>query len=187
MLTVADICADIQASGKPVPFMLIDCAGLSGGAAQLPRQAFTKLECLFTGDSAVELVDVGPYLGQLRDPTPAVVEVAEDLLFNQVAVMVVLKKDGLPIGDAQRFAQMYRHFRKFNVVQGPDGESLFFRYADSRVLIDVLAVLDNQQLEEFFGDIDLLVISKPNTRLLELFGRGKGGLARRTLINGLRA
>ena len=48
-----------------MPFLLIDCAGLPGGEGQILKDLFSEVECLFTGDLAVELADVGPYLGRL--------------------------------------------------------------------------------------------------------------------------
>ncbi|MFO0157838.1 MAG: DUF4123 domain-containing protein, partial [bacterium] len=57
------------------------------------------------------------------------------------------------------FSQVHRHFRKFNVVYGPEGKPLFFRYYDPRVIVDVLKVLDEQQLISFFGPVAWLCLA----------------------------
>jgi len=49
--------------------------------------------------------------------------------------------------------------RKFNVVYAPDGKPLFWRYYDPRVIVDVLKVLDDRQLEAFFGPMEHLCVA----------------------------
>ena len=141
-----------------MPYMLIDCAGIDGGEQRIPAQIFSELQSLFTGDLAVELADVGPYLGQLNSWSDAVADVVQDLLDRHVGMLVLLK-DAEPDKAEVGFTQLHRHFRKFNVVYDPSGKPLFFRYYDPRALVDVLAVLDAKQLEAFFGPVETLVLS----------------------------
>jgi hypothetical protein len=138
--------------------MLIDCAGVEGGAERLPRDIFDEFECLFTGDLAEELEDVAPYLGRLGSLAPEAQAVVEDLLARHLGILVTLPS---PTGNDEppSFAQMHRHFRKFNVVYGPEGKPLFFRYYDPRVIVDVLKVLDEQQLKAFFGPVEQLCLA----------------------------
>lgn len=157
MASFASVWSGLQQAGNPVPYMLIDCAGLDGGEARLPREAFSEIECLFTGDLAIELANVGPYLGRLRSYAPAVQAVAQDLLDKHVGLLVVLQ-DGGDEHPEVTFSQLHRHFRKFNVVYDPAGKPLFFRYCDPRVLLDVLAVLTAEQLDAFFGPAVSLVL-----------------------------
>lgn len=156
MTSLAEIWGSLEKAGKPTPYMLIDCAGIDGGEFRIPREAFSELECLFTGDLAVELANVGPYLGRVKSYAPDVKAVVEELLSEQVALLVTLQD----LKDEQEniaFSEVHRHFRKFNVVYGPEGDPLFFRYYDPRVLLDVLTALDGTQLEAFFGPTDTLV------------------------------
>lgn len=44
-----------------------------------------------------------------------------------------------------------RHFRRFLLVQSPEGEQWYFRFYDPRVLPTFLGTADHAQLEEFFG------------------------------------
>lgn len=174
MASFASLWSSLQQAGNPVPYMLIDCAGLDGGEARIPREAFGELECLFTGDLAVELANVGPYLGRLRSYAPEVRDVAEDLLYRQVGLLVALQAADAAQPEVM-FSQLHRHFRKFNVVYDPSGQPLFFRYYDPRVLVDVLKVLDSKQLEAFFGPVDSLVLADPNNQTLR-YRRQAGSL-----------
>lgn len=156
MTSFADIWAGLQQAGKPTPYVLIDCAGIDGGEARIPHDAFSEIECLFTGDLAIELANVGPYLGRLRSLEMDVANGVEDLLSRHVGTLVVLT-DPAPEAAELTFSQVHRHFRKFNVVYGPDNKPLFFRYYDPRALTDVLKLLDAKQLFDFFGPVDMFV------------------------------
>ena len=159
MAAFGEIWSGLKQAGGGTPYLLIDCAGLDAGAAALPRDACSELECLLTGDLAQELADVGPYLGRLKAFEGEAPGVAEDLLKRQVGMLVVLP--AAANGEAPGFAQLHRHFRKFNVVYDPEGKPLFFRYYDPRVLVEVLSVLEPQQLEAFFGPGAAFVFVNP--------------------------
>ena len=126
---------------------------------RVPRAAFSEFECLFTGDIAEELEDVAPYLGRLGSLGPEAQAAVEDLLVRYLVILVTLPP---PPGSEEppSFSQVHRHFRKFNVVYGPEGKPLFFRYYDPRVIVDVLKVLDEQQLKAFFGPVERLVVKQ---------------------------
>ena len=156
MTSFADTWGGLQQAGKPTPYLLIDCAGIDGGESRIPHDAFSEIECLFTGDLAIELANVGPYLGRLKSYELQVKAAVEDMLNGQVAILVTLQDAAE--GQAEiTFSQLHRHFRKFNVVYDPSGKPLFFRYYDPRVLHDVLAVLNSKQLDAFFGPVNSLV------------------------------
>lgn len=156
-----------KAAEGPVPYLLVDAAGLEQGASALPRGLCSEIECLFTGDLALELVDVAPYLGRLASWDQPVREGVEALLRDHVGVLV-LPKPGRE-GEAPGFSELHRHFRKLNVVYGAGGQPLFFRYYDPRVLPDVLSVLDAQQLQAFFGPVDSLVLFNLQGRPLQCY------------------
>jgi len=165
MTTFSEIWNSLQESGKPPPYMLIDCAGIEGGADRIPKHIFSELECLFTGDLAEELADVGPHLGRLESFSYEVADAVEDLLTRNSGILVLLE-DGVPAGDEIAFSQLHRHFRKFNVVYGPDGKPLFFRYYDPRVMGDVLKVLDAKQLSDFFCSVGTFVLIQDNMQVV---------------------
>lgn len=157
MTSFADIWTGLQQGGRPPAYLLLDCAGIDGGETRIPREVFSELECLFTGDLAIELANVGPYLGRLASYDPHVQAAVESLLGEHVAMLVTLQLTADGQADVT-FSQLHRHLRKFNVVYDPAGKPLFFRYYDPRVLVDVLQVLGAAQLDAFFGPIETLVL-----------------------------
>jgi hypothetical protein len=165
MAQFRQIWSGLREAGTPSPYLLIDSAGLESGRAQIPEHIFSDLDCLFTGDLAVELADVGPYLGRLNSYEQEVLDSVEDLMLRHVASVVVPKGDGL--ADAG-FSYVHRHFRKMNVVYGPEGEPLFFRYYDPRVLPSVLRVMEPEQVALFFGPVQRILLTGLNAELVEL-------------------
>jgi hypothetical protein len=157
-----DIWAGLVAGGGPPPFVILDAAGLERGREQISRSVFPELECLFSGDLATELADVAPYLGRLASLDENMESALGALLAKDVAIVVI------PSDPNMELVQLHRHLRKFNVVYGPDGNPLFFRYYDPRVLPGVLEVFDPEQREAFFGPIDLFVLQKDSTELIRL-------------------
>jgi hypothetical protein len=55
-------------------------------------------------------------------------------------------------------AALRSHFRRFLVVDDRQGERMYFRFYDPRVLKKVLPVLDASELREFFGPIDRFLV-----------------------------
>ncbi|MBI5276017.1 MAG: DUF4123 domain-containing protein [Burkholderiales bacterium] len=151
--------AGYRTANEEPPFALIDAAGFEGGRRALPDLAFSQLECLFTGDLATELEDVGPYLAQFRSWDEVCANVAEDLLTADTGVLVVPGPGGA--NHAPSFSDLHRHFRKFNVVYGPDSTALFFRYYDPRVLQSALRVMEPDQLAAFFGPVRHFLVQAP--------------------------
>jgi hypothetical protein len=158
---------ELQRPGKPMPFLLIDCAGIDGGAAQIPKYIFSEVQCLFVGTLATDLADVAPYLGQLQSLNADVARTVENLMKKQVGILLVPQEKPLGGFDLS-FSQLYRHFRKCNMVEGPDGEKLFFRYYDPRVLMKIVQVFDVTQLDEFFGPVSSFFVFGPENNLIQL-------------------
>ena len=52
---------------------------------------------------------------------------------------------------------LHKHFRKFLMVQTEDGEELYFRFYDPRVLRIFLPTCDKEQLKEFFGLVSCFI------------------------------
>jgi hypothetical protein len=157
-INVSENWQELGKSSRHAPLLLIDSAALTGGAADLPMEAFARMDCLFTGDLAQELRDVAPYLAQLSGFDEHSMQVAETALRGQFGVLVVPNAD---VAEDEAFALLHRHFRKMNIVYTADGKPLFFRYCDPRVLPDVLSVLDPGQLKEFFGPVQRLITADP--------------------------
>lgn len=171
MAQLSDLWSSWRDAQRPAPYVLLDAAGLEQGAAGIPREAFSELECLFTGDLADELEDVAPYLARLQSWDNAVRDTVEGLLRGHLGMIVL---PTLAAQEGLTFADLHRHFRKHNVVYGPEGQPLFFRYVDPRALLDVLETFDGRQLESFFGPVEMLVMHDREGRLVQCWLRNGG-------------
>jgi hypothetical protein len=167
MSTFSETWSDLANSGRFSPYVLIDCAGLQGGSTKLPRHICFEFDCLFAGRLATELADVGPYLGRLKSFARDIEKTVENLLAIQVGTLLVAEHGSNDI-PSQAFAQLHRHLRKFNIVQGPNDKQLFFRYYDPRLIYSVLQALDSQQVNEFFGPINALVVTDTSGRTITI-------------------
>lgn len=167
MASFSQVWKGLESAGAAAPYVLVDCAGLEQGAAGLPTDAFSEVACLFTGDMATELADVAPYLARIKEYGEAAESAAEHLLRQEVGMLVVPGTNGS--GQEISFSELHRHLRKFNVVYDPDGNPLMFRYYDSRVILEVLSVLEPDQLEGFFGPIDSLVVMEGGSKALRCY------------------
>lgn len=153
MNALSDLWAALKGAGADAPCLLLDCAGIEDGQAGIPASAFTQLRCLFSGELAEGLADVAPYLGQFAALDDTCRSVAEDLLLAQTAILVV------PRGGGAGFGGLYRHFRKFNVAYDPQGQPLFFRYYDPRVMLDLLRTVEGERLRPMFDPVQMLVLA----------------------------
>lgn len=161
MITFKEMWSELQRPGIPMPFLLLDCAGIDGGAAQIPRYIFSEVQCLFVGNLATEMADVAPYLGQLKSLDSDVSRTVENLLSKHVCILVIPNEKPVH-GFDMSFSQLYRHFRKLNMVKGPQGNQIYFRYYDPRVIVNVLTAMDEAQVSEFLGPIQSFTVAASN-------------------------
>ncbi len=63
------------------------------------------------------------------------------------------------------------HFRKFLTVQMPDGEKVYFRFYDPRVIQQFLPTCNDAELGEFFGSIQKFGCGLPDQKKVTLFRR----------------
>lgn len=70
---------------------------------------------------------------------------------------------------------LVKHLRHFLKVKKEDGEQLYFRFYDPRVLRVFLPTCDERQLMDFFGSIDYFICEDEdyNTGLVYSLGNGK--------------
>lgn len=172
-----ELLKELRTRESPRLWVLIDAAGLPDGRASIDASRFEQLECLFTGDLEIELADVAPYLGLLNAHDPDAEVLLEHLMKLDCAVLLT---DGAPQSELT-FSQAHRHLRKFNVVYGPQGNPLFFRYYDPRVLPGVLSVLTEEQLQAFFGPFDAVHVRAPTSGKFGKFQVVSGRLLKQTV------
>jgi len=81
--------------------------------------------CLYEGKAAQEMAEVAPYLVRL----PAKSELLESLILQGWG-----DSWGIYLTSHNSLEDLQKHFRRFVMVQLPDGEPVYFRFYDPRVL-----------------------------------------------------
>ena len=61
---------------------------------------------------------------------------------------------GIFISSATNLESLRKHFRRFLMVKGPDGNELYFRYYDPRVLPTFLKSSNAEETKKFFGPVN---------------------------------
>lgn len=99
---------------------------------------------LYKGQPEEELSDVAPYLFSCSNKTE---------FQNWVLDSGWGKSWGIFAQCNIAFVDLHRHFRRFLMVKTEEGQQLYFRFYDPRVLRIFLPTCDALQLREFFGPI----------------------------------
>jgi hypothetical protein len=97
---------------------------------------------LYRGRAEEDLFSIAPYLVQLDWPT--LEWITSELWPEPWGVFVVAD---VPLDTLRS------HFRRFLVVDGPDGESWYFRFYDPRVLARYLATCTSEEDGAFYGPV----------------------------------
>ena len=68
------------------------------------------------------------------------------------------------VADAE-LAELRKHFRRFLMVEDPDGEKIYFRFYDPRVLLQFLLTFDDEETTRFFGPNKCVMLPTRNNAL----------------------
>ena len=98
-------------------------------------------QSLYNGKNEKVLASVSPYLFSYENDSEFAKWLAINGWGNSWGVYVLCFND---------FDVLHKHFRKFILVKTEDGEELYFRFYDPRVLRVFLPTCDEDQLKEFF-------------------------------------
>ncbi|MEO8225886.1 MAG: DUF4123 domain-containing protein [Gemmatimonadota bacterium] len=97
---------------------------------------------LYRGSAESDLAAIAPYLVRV---TPDVLRwITESFWGDPWGIFAV---SDAPI------EELRTHFRKFLLIEAPDGDSWYFRFYDPRVLAKWLPGCDHAQLSEFLGPV----------------------------------
>lgn len=100
---------------------------------------------LYRGRADEDLWAIAPYLVRVD---PAVLEwIAQTLWTDPWGIFAL---------GAASLKDLRTHFRRFLVVDAPDGDQWYFRFYDPRVLSRFLPTCDAPQLTELFGPLEAL-------------------------------
>jgi hypothetical protein len=99
-------------------------------------------ECLFMGELDPEVEMVAPYLVELREDSKFF-----DWLFDNGWG----KSWAIYMTSESEMLDMRAHFRRLTVVEMPDGQFVYFRFYDPRVLRSFLPTCDQEQTAQMYG------------------------------------
>jgi len=123
--------------------------------------------CLYRGRLAPDMAEVAPYLVELKPDEPFARWVLENC-WGQHWGIFAISHEGL--------RTLRQHFRRFTVVQDPNGKYLYFRFYDPRVLRVFLPTCNEAELAEFFGPVLFYAAEDEDGARLVRFRRTPAGL-----------
>ena len=121
--------------------------------------------CLYRGRLAPDMAEVAPYLVELKPEEPFTRWVLENCWG---------KHWGIFAASPEGIRTLRQHFRRFTMVQDPDGKHLYFRFYDPRVLRVFLPTCNEAELAEFFGPVVAYVLEDEDPNILVRFRPGPG-------------
>lgn len=128
--------------------------------------------CLYRGELEPDMAEVAPYLVQLEAESPFLEWLLREGWGKSWGVFV---QTTVPLEDLRR------HFRRSLIVHDPEGEPMYFRYYDPRVLRIFLPTCNAEELRSMFGPVSrFLVEAEDPARCLE-FSLQEGALKCRSL------
>jgi hypothetical protein len=126
-----------------------------------------KFECLYRGELAPDLAEVAPYLVVLEPRTQFAEWVIRSGWGQHWGVFVAASPD---------LAAMRHHFRRFLTVHTEEGQPLYFRYYDPRVLRIYLPTCNAEELETVFGPVHEYLLEGESPETLVRFRKSAGTL-----------
>lgn len=142
---------------SPVNFLLLDAARMHGDIYQA-REHNPEHICLYEGDSEKFLAAVAPWMFGFEQGSDFATWVLRGARGNSWGIF--LRSSAEPV-------RLYRHLRKFLIVQSEEGKEMYFRYYDPRVLRVFLPTCEPAQLKEFFGPIEAFLAENEQGLLVE--------------------
>jgi hypothetical protein len=166
-IDMAKLSAALWQEGGDVAYAVLDGAGIANLLDRLYAEPQPKFVCLLRGELKPDMAEVAPYLVKLQRDS----EFFEWVLsgWGNAWGIFVVAPDSLDLGAVRR------HLRKLNLVTGPRGETLLFRYYDPRVLRILLPTCDERQRAEIFGPLRRILVEAEEPGLLQIFALAKDG------------
>jgi hypothetical protein len=116
--------------------------------------------CLFRGEVEPELAEVAPYLVGLRRGEAFTEWLLREGRGKPWGVFALSKADPYVLA---------AHLTGLLVADVPDGDKLYFRFYDPRVLKIFLPTCNKQQREQMFGPVSTFVLELPDNDSVEVF------------------
>ena len=139
-------------------YLLLDSA-LIGAEMLKAKELNPEFDSLYRGHSEISLSMVSPYLFYFDPQTEFAKWYMQNGWGDSWGILVYSESD---------LKSLIKHFRHFLMVKKEDGEQLYFRFYDPRVLRIFLPSCDARQLNDFFGPVDYFTLEDedPSTGLV---------------------
>jgi hypothetical protein len=122
--------------------------------------------CLYRGELEPDMAEVAPYLVQVEAESP----------FTEWLLQEGRGRNwGIYARTAVALEDLRRHFRRFLIVHDPEGEPMYFRYYDPRVLRIFLPTCNAEELRQMFGPVSRFVMEGEDPAQCLEFSLNEGG------------
>ena len=131
---------------------ILDATDAPSVLATVTRLGPTRAVSLYRGGAEEDLAAIAPYLVHLDELTFQ--WITEDLWPQPWGILAVATAP---------LESLRLHFRRFLVVESPEGEDWYFRFYDPRVLVPYLASCTPAEATHFFGPVRAYAVTDPAT------------------------
>jgi hypothetical protein len=131
-----------QLAGESRLYAVLDACDAPPIQAKIVELGSQQVLCLYRGEVVPELLEVAPYLVKVNEEL--LQWIVETVWSEPWGIFVVAKLE--PEG-------VRKHLRRFLLVKDMDGEAMYFRYYDPRVLPTFLTSCNQEELARFFGEL----------------------------------
>lgn len=146
---IATIAGRLWADEDCATFALLDGAGIPALPDKLQQAPGLEFECLYSGELEPGVAEMAPYIARLEAGSEFAGWVMNGWGQKRGIFAHVPRDVGLPV--------LRRHFRKLNMVYGPDASPLLFRYYDPRVMRMFLSSCERDERKQLFGPVSSYV------------------------------
>jgi hypothetical protein len=162
-----------EPDGEPVhTYAVLDGAAIPELLDHLYAAPRPEFICLYRGELAPDMAEVAPYLVRLELEHPF----TEWLLTEGWG-----KHWGIFAQSMTGLKGVRTHFRKFLMVKDPEGNQIYFRFYDPRVLPVFLPTCNAEELQTLFGPLNCYLCEAGAPAGLLLLARNDGRLISKEL------
>ena len=146
-------------------YAILDGASIEGLLEQLWQFAPSHA-CLFAGKLEPSVAEAAPYLIELEPRSPFLRWLLERGWGQHWGIFATSEAD---------LETVRKHLKTFLLVMDPDGNQMFFRYYDPRVLRVYLPTCNEEETEHVLGPLSTFFLEDGDPMKLLAFQRGDGG------------
>lgn len=151
---------------------LLDAARM-GSAMATAKELNAGFRSLYKGRSEEQLADFAPYLFMISN---------NNSFSRWLTAEGWGHSWGIYLESLANPADVYRHFRKYLLVQNEQGKEYYFRFYDPRVMRSFLPTCNPQQLVDFFGPVTYFLLEDEDPAYALRFSLQSGHLQLKRII-----